>query len=253
MASPWFVTPNPLRTPKLRLICFPYAGGNSSTYTPWANKLTDGVELVAVQPPGRAARLFEQAFDTMDSLIEPLLNEIADYTREPYVMYGHSLGSRVCFELIRQLSVNNMSLPQHFIASGSKAPHSQRDRKVTYNLPHDEFVEELRRMNGTPEEVLQNKELLEMLLPLLRADFAIAEVYQAEALMKYDCPVSVFGGKADKDVPIEKLKDWQAHFNPLIDIQTFPGGHFFIESDRDLVIEKVNITLESIKTDMLVS
>jgi len=166
----------------LRLICFPYAGGGIRTYLPWADSLPADVELVAVQPPGRGAFLDTPAFNEMNALVSALYHQILPLLDRPYVLFGHSLGSRVAFELLVQLQRQQQALPKLFIASGSNSPDSIRTKSKTFHLPDAEFIAELARMNGTPQEVLANAELMSLLLPLLRSDFEIAKPIVIPAL-----------------------------------------------------------------------
>ena len=244
--STWFVNPAPRHNADLRIICFPYAGGNSSTYTPWIKLLPENIELIAVQPPGRSSRMGEPAFTDMDQLIEELLRVIPNLLTKPYIFFGHSLGSRVSFELMTRLQQKGYPLPLHFIASGSKGPHLQAKYDITYHLPDDEFIAKLATLNGTPQEVLENKELMALFLPLLRADFQIAECYRYSSDITFDFPITVFGGQEDVRVSLEDLQSWQTFFSPQADIQVFPGGHFFIESHTEVVLDKLNNIIEQV-------
>ena len=127
--SKWFVNPHPRPNADLRLICFPYAGGNASSFTPWLKQLDTNIELIAIQAPGRAARLFETPFNRMDALVDELLPLIPQLLDKPVIFYGHSLGSRVAFELMTRLKAKGMSLPVHFIASGSRGTAKSSQRK----------------------------------------------------------------------------------------------------------------------------
>ncbi|MCG7563242.1 MULTISPECIES: alpha/beta fold hydrolase [Pseudoalteromonas] len=245
MNSKLFVIPKPNPNAKLRLFCFPYAGGSPAIYMPWNSALHPDVELVLLQFPGRGARMAEPAHVTMQQKVDELLAYQAFLTEKPYVLMGHSLGSRVIFEVTKHLVQQNAPLPRHLIASGSRAPHTSTDKKRIYNLPHDEFVEELYKLNGTPKELLEHKELMELLLPLLRADFQIAECYQAQPV-NLPCPITVFHGYDDIEISAEQLHGWQDLSEHKIDIHYFNGGHFFINQCSDEVISQVNQVLHKI-------
>ena len=238
--SKWFVNPLPRPNADLRLICFPYAGGNAATFTPWVKQLAGNTELIAIQAPGRAARLFETPYNDMDLLVDELLTLIPSLLDKPVIFYGHSLGSRVAFELMTRLKARGMPLPVHFIASGSRGPQTKAKDNITYHLPDDAFMEELVNLNGTPKAVLENKELMELCLPLLRADFQIAETYQYTSEITFDCPVTVLGGEQDSKITFEQLQGWQEFFAVPADVQMLPGDHFFIDSQPELVTKKVN-------------
>lgn len=240
----WFVTPRRVVNPQLRIFCFPYAGGNANSYSSWVKSLPTSVELVGIQPPGRAARIAEPAHTAMKPLISDLLPRITDLLNVPYIFFGHSLGSRVAFELMHRCHEANLPLPVHFIASGSRSPDKGDETDITYNLPEDEFIKTLKDMNGTPEQILQNKELLELFIPLLRADFQLGETYCFQHQKQFNCPVTVFGGSDDKDVSIEHLNGWDKFFVDSAKVQIFPGGHFFIEENQQLVLERMNVIIQ---------
>jgi medium-chain acyl-[acyl-carrier-protein] hydrolase len=245
MKNKWFVIPKPNLTADLKLICFPYAGGSSSTYFPWIKWLPDNVELIIIQAPGRGARIDESAYSDMQTLIKNLIEFIPHILNKPYVFFGHSLGSRIAFELMNQLSILNYAIPHHFIASGSKGPHHISTKEPTYNLPHDKFIDELKLLNGTPQAVLENKELMELFLPLLKADFEIADKYYYQGNTRFNCPISVLGGEEDVEISLSDLCSWGIFFKNDADIHILPGNHFFIDNNSELVQQKVNTIIQN--------
>ena len=173
-----------LYTPKIipaahtRLICFSYAGGNSATFLPWLKFLPLDIELVVVQLPGRGCRLFEQPIETMSEVVSLIAGMVASRADKELVFFGHSLGAKVAYEVIRHLDKANFVLPRMFFASGSSSPFARRDLDCIHTLPDAEFISKLRELNGTPEAVLENPEIMELVMPALRADFKIVENYQ---------------------------------------------------------------------------
>ncbi|MFT5757213.1 MAG: medium-chain acyl-[acyl-carrier-protein] hydrolase [Alteromonadaceae bacterium] len=236
----WFVIPKPNVHADLKLICFPYAGGSTSTYLSWVNYLPSNVELVIIQAPGRGSRIFEPLYSDMTALTDELVRLIPNVLNKPYIFYGHSLGSRVAFELMDKLSKLKHSSPQHFIASGSRGPHKLSEKKKVAHLPDSEFIDELYRLNGTPKAVIDNKELMDLFLPVLKADFGIAEQYCYSGNTIFECPVSVFGGNEDIDIKSTDLICWQEHFSMKVDLHLISGNHFFVDSNKEVVLQKVN-------------
>ena len=236
-------------TPKLRpnaqvkLICFAYAGGGVSVYLPWANKLSDNVELNIVQLPGRGTNLLMQPIDNMEELILALLPNVSHLLQGKYVIFGHSLGSRVGFELIRLAMSKGFGAPWHFFASGSASPKAERLEHKIHLLADEAFIEELEKYNGTPKEVLQCAELMELLLPTLRADFKIAEQYCCKQAFKIPAGVTVLFGKED-NISMEKLKPW-GDFFAYLELSMCDGGHFFIDTHRQQVLDIVNKKIAS--------
>jgi medium-chain acyl-[acyl-carrier-protein] hydrolase len=239
MGSDWFVVPRPNPDARIRLFCFPYAGGGAGTYLEWHRTLHPLVELVAVQPPGRGQRRGEAAHRTMDALQADLWPRILPMLDRPYFLFGHSMGSRVAYALALRLRDAGKRMPTHFIASGGRAPHLACE-PITYDLPDAKFVESLRELDGTPEEILGNPELMELLMPLLRADFEIAELYRADPDIPFGCGASVLGGTGDARVLQEDLNAWQAHFQRPVRVEMCEGGHLFVEESRATVIALIN-------------
>ncbi len=237
--------PQPINDPLLRIICFPYAGGNASTYLHWEKWLPENVELIAVQPPGRAARMFEPCYTDMGSLVNELLTIVSDLFDRPYILFGHSLGSRIAFELMIQCKIAGFRLPQHLIASGSRGPHIPSKKEPIHHLAYDDFVARLTELNGTPTEILENKELMELYLPLLRADFKLAETYSCTSNHRFDCSISVLGGDNDTDVTNDDLQSWGDFFSNPANVHLIAGGHFFIETNKSQIEKKVTMIIQN--------
>ncbi len=240
MGAHWFVVPRPNPDARIRLFCFPYAGGGVDTYIEWHRTLHPLVELVAVQPPGRGTRRGEAPHRTMGALLADLWPQILPMLDRPYFLFGHSMGSRVAYALASRLRDAGERMPTHFIASGSRAPHLGCRERNTYDLPDAEFIESLRELNGTPEEILRNPELMELLMPLLRADFEIAELYHADPDVPFGFGASILGGTADAHVRQDELNAWQAHFRRPVRVEMCAGGHLFVDESLAEVIAVIN-------------
>lgn len=239
-----FCIPKPRVFPALRLFCFPYAGGSSSIYFGWIDHFPDDVEIVLIQPPGRGSRLVDSPHTCMAGLINELLENHSIFKEVPFVFFGHSLGSRVAYELAIQLESRGLPGPKHLIASGSRAPHLPAHQKLLYKLADEQLITELRNFNGTPNEILQNAELLQLLLPTIRADFKISETYQAQA-KALACPISVFHGINDIDIDPTQVEAWEQLTLIGSTIWQFEGDHFFINQHRMKILERVKAILSS--------
>jgi len=182
----------------------------------------------------------ESPYSEMEPLCQKLLSEISPLLDRPYIFFGHSLGSRIAFELLNKIHEHNFRLPDIFIASGSKSPEKERSNKSIYHLPNGEFKEELKRLNGTPQAVLENEELMSIFLPLLRADFRISDKYRYKGDKKFNCKLYVLGGTKDADIPLSCLDGWSNFFDLGAEIFTFAGDHFFIDSHRGDIISFVS-------------
>lgn len=237
--TPWLVRTKVRPEADLRLFCFPYAGGGATIYHSWPAKLPAHVEVSAVQPPGRQGRWREKAFTQVLPMAESVREALLPFMDKPFAFFGHSLGALVCFELTRLLASKQEPQPVRLFLSGHRAPQLEDVRPPTFHLPNQEFSQELHRLNGTPQEVLQNPELLELMLPLLRADFEAAETYRFEPGPALEIPFSVFGGLRDEDVPREDLQPWSEHTRSTFQLRMLPGDHFFLHSDEDDLLRLV--------------
>lgn len=237
--------PQKIQNPKLRLFCFPFAGGSASTYFPWTEHFSQEIELVFIQLPGRGSRMLEPAHEDMTSLVDELLSCKEQITKVPYLFFGHSLGSRIALELSIQLKQANLALPEYLIASGSRAPHLKSNLAPIYDLPEREFVMELKRLNGTPTEVLENEELMALIMPLLRADFKIADTYQSKQI-KMPFPILALHGTDDVDVTLEQVNAWQALSSKELTRAELPGDHFFVHSQYKGVIQHIKGVIDDL-------
>lgn len=233
----WLAYREPNPRARLRLFCFPYAGGGASVYRGWAASLPGDLEVCPVQLPGRESRLRDQPYTHLEPLVQALADVLPPYLDLPFVFFGHSLGSLVAFELARELRRRGAALPLHLFASGRRAPHLPPREEPIHDLPEPEFIEKLRELNGTPEEVLQHAELMRLLVPILRADFAVNETYVFVPEEPLDCGISAFGGLGDEEVTREDLAAWREHSRGRFRLRMLPGDHFFLHGGRDLVTE----------------
>lgn len=240
----WFCCPQPLSQANVRLFCFPYAGGNAAIFFSWVRLIPRNVELWAVQLPGHGERIAETPRSSIEALVPELAAAIAPLLDRPFAFLGHSMGATLAFELVRHLRRQGYPEPLSFFASAQKAPQLPRQDPVTHTLPHDEFIAELRRLNGTPAEVLDHSELLELLLPVIRADFAVCETYTYYEDQPLNCPIVAFGGLADPDIERSELEAWHDQTNVAFSLRMFPGDHFFLNTSRNLVLQMLLRDLE---------
>lgn len=221
----------------MRLFCFPYAGRGASLFYSWSKDLPGEIEVCPVQLPGRENRLREEAYSSLPELIPILVAALTPYLDRPYAFFGHSMGALIAFELARYLQQGTRrSVPVHLFVSGHRAPHlSLRDRQAS-RLPEAEFIEALRRLQGTPEEVFAHPELLALLLPLLRADFSLCETYTYTFSRPLSCPITAFGGLQDQETARAALSAWREHTSSSFRVRFFPGGHFFLEQEQKALL-----------------
>jgi medium-chain acyl-[acyl-carrier-protein] hydrolase len=237
--DPWIGTFRPGLQTNLTLFCFPYAGGSSLIYKNWQALLPPSISVCAVQLPGRGMRLQEPAFTSIFPMVDALGEALSAHLVERFAFFGHSMGARISFELARLLRRQGRPLPVHIFASGSRAPQITDDDPPTYNLPEPEFIDELSRLAGTPQEVLEHPELMQLMIPLLRADFEVCQTYVAPEEPPLSCPITAFGGLQDVDIPRENIAAWQAQTSGKFTHRMLPGGHFFLHEHERMIIQSV--------------
>jgi medium-chain acyl-[acyl-carrier-protein] hydrolase len=225
---------------RLRLFCFPYAGGGATIFSPWARSLPPEVEVVAIQPPGREARIAEKPYSDMAQLVEAMHAQVLPHLDRPFAFYGHSNGGLMAFELARTLRRTGGPMPLHLFVGGRPAPQLDDEDEKIHALPHDEFLAALRRFAGTPEEILQNAEIMELIEPLLRADFCLGETYAYVPEPPLDLPISAYGGVGDEEVSPEQVEAWREQTSGQFHVQMFDGDHFFINGNRAEVLQHLS-------------
>ncbi len=228
---------------RLRLFCFPYAGGSAAAFRGWQQAFPASVQVVPVQPPGRGERLSEPAFKHLPEMIQALGPALYPYLKKPFAFFGHSMGGLILLELTRWLRRTGGPMPVHLFVAGRRAPQLPYDEPLSYNLPEPEFIERLRQLNGTPQEVLDHPELMQLMVPLLRADFGVCETYQYKSEPPLNIPLTVFGGVDDVEVSKEKLEPWRAHTTSSFWLHRFPGDHFFIHSAQNQISRVITESL----------
>ena len=233
-----FRKPNPQA--RLRLFCFPYAGVGASIFRTWPDGLSAEVEVCPVEFPGRGTRLLETPFIELSLLVQTLALALVPLLDKPFAFFGHSLGALVGFELARQLRRQSGVQPVRLFVSADRAPQiPQRDRPI-HALPEGEFLAELRRLNGIPGKVLEEAELMEIMLPVLRADFAVYETYVYVTEPPLNCPISTFGGLQDQRVSRGDLEAWRDQTNGSFSLRMFPGDHFFWNTTQPLLLQALS-------------
>lgn len=223
----------------VQLYCFPYAGASAgAVYARWRRLLPDWLELHPVELPGRGRRMTETLLESMPELVNQLRQELAPRLRAPYIFFGHSMGALLAFELARALSQSGMPQPELLFASGTDAP-SRRDETRFAKLQTDrELMDQLRELNGTPPEVLENAEILALMLPVLRADFRICGSYRHRPGRLLTCPIHVFGGSEDATTA-ETLSAWGLETSGQFGLDMLEGDHFFINTEQARLLELV--------------
>ncbi len=239
LSSSWFSVPSPNPRARVTLFCVPYAGSGASCYHPWARALSgQPIEMRAVQLPGRENRLREAPFCAMAPLVLALADRIEPFLDRPYGLFGHSMGALVAFELARELSRRGEPAPVRLFASGANAPHVPSEEEPLHQLPDDELVHAVSgRYDGIPRQVLEHRELLELVLPALRADLTLIETYAFRDGVRLQCGISAFAGDQDRHVTPAKLASWRDVTDGPFSSALFAGDHFYLHDRRAELID----------------
>jgi len=249
--NPWLFLKSRDTEARIRLFCFPYAGGGASLYRPWKSPTPGSFEVLPVQLPARENRINEAPFTRLEPLIAALERALLLYVERPFAFFGHSLGGLIAFELACRLRRDHGILPVHLFVSGRSAPHIVDTDEPMHSLPDPELKRRLRTLNGTSEDVLANDELMNLALPLLKADFAISETYSYAPREPLPCPISAFGGSHDLEVGSADLDAWRLHTSRSFRLRICPGDHFFLHANRDTLLLAIESDLESSRAKAL--
>jgi medium-chain acyl-[acyl-carrier-protein] hydrolase len=229
-------SPNPAAC--MRLFCFPYAGAGAGAYREWPTLLPKDIEVAAVQLPGREWRIQESAMSDMAALAADALISIRPYLDKPFAFLGTSMGGTLIFELARLLRAEDGPLPVCLMPLAIGAPHIPEE-KLFHDLPDAELLQEISEFGVLSEEVTAHPELLELLLPVLRADCTAHETYVYKEQPPFDFPIWVYGGFGDELVDKGRLEGWAIHTTSTCRVHMLPGGHLFVDEMPDMLIQSM--------------
>jgi medium-chain acyl-[acyl-carrier-protein] hydrolase len=240
----WFPFNRQSTTARLKFFCFPYAAGNPVIFRHWQSLFPKEIEVFPVHLPGRGMRIAEPLYTRVEELIPELAKAMLPYLTKPFIFFGHSMGALVCFELARYLQAHYQLQPSHLVVSAFRAPQLPAPRPPIYHLPDQEFIDEVAKLNGLPQEILQNKEYVELFLPILKADFQLCETYQYRPSLRLRCPITALGGKQDERVPLEALQPWAEQTSSTCRVQLIDGDHFYLHSEEQTLVELLKNTCQ---------
>ncbi|MEU4515991.1 thioesterase domain-containing protein [Nonomuraea wenchangensis] len=220
------------------MICLPYAGGGASAYSGLLRRLT-GLTVVPLQLPGRENRIGEPPAFT----ISDIADEVAPATGEPYVLYGHSMGARLAFEVARELRRRGLREPSRLYVGGAHPPDRRVPLAAAADLPDDAFIEQLIRRSGALPELRDLPELRELMLPVLRSDFAWIKNYAFAPEPPLDTPIVAFAGLDDGEAGVAEMLGWARHTSAGFRLRTIRGGHLFVKDRPDELAELITADL----------
>ena len=218
----------------LRLVCLPYAGGGAAAFHRWRPFFPPEIELVPLRLPGREDRFSDQPYTNLLKLAKDGCDAISSINDRPIALLGYSMGAYVVLEIAREIRRRNLRNPELLVVAASRAPHLAKTRPHSGDLPDDQFVAEIvRHYEGVPPAILEQRELLSLLLPTLRADIKMLEEYEPHDEPPLEMEILALGGAEDRGVSIADLQAWKNYTTARCSTRLFPGGHFFLFRDQE--------------------
>lgn len=233
--GPWLKRGAGPGTPWARLFCFPHAGGGASTFNGWRKLLPPGIELAAIQLPGREDRQAEPLITDIGDLIAALLPHVEALTGLPFLFYGHSLGAIIAFDLLRDMRRRGLPAPSALLISGRRAPQLPLSHEAYGLAPDGAFADYLRLMGATPEAILQRPHWRDLLFPTIRADLNMSDLYEYTQEPPLDCPIGCFPGRDDPLVSAVEWHGWAVQTGADFALAELPGGHFFRAAEQAVI------------------
>jgi surfactin synthase thioesterase subunit len=234
----------------MRLFCFPHAGGHSLAFRQWPHGLPEWVEVVSIQLPGRANRLRERPIASMNELVGHIMRALDGDTELPFAFFGHSMGAILAWAVTHGLADASRPLPRHLIVSGRRGPRvAEREPKLS-GLTDAAFIAAIKnRYGGIPDELARHADVMDVLLPPLRADIAAIEGLELPAATRLPIPISAFGGRDDWMITRDDLAAWSDETSCELQLRVYPGGHFYLEEQRAALLAEITRVLAACTDD----
>jgi pyochelin biosynthesis protein PchC len=224
------------------LFCFPHAGGAASYFHPWPTGLAPGIEVLAVQYPGREDRAAEPCVTTIADLADQIHAALGRSLPGTFAFFGHSMGAVLAFEVARRIAREQGRGPAHLFVSGRPAPPRHRHRDL-HRAGDSALIAELASLGGTDPRILQDSEALELILPAMRGDYTASETYRFAPGPPLSCDITAMTGDHDSLTTVVDAAAWSAHTTGAFTLRVYPGGHFYLDDCRAPVLEMISSSL----------
>jgi surfactin synthase thioesterase subunit len=242
-AARWFHCRRPMTAPGMRLVCLPYAGGGATVYHAWPDELPPDIEVRVLQLPGRQNRLTEPTISSVDAILDEVTSALSALPPVPLVLYGHSFGSLLAFELARRCGRSALPPVRMLMVGARRAPHLPDRWEDLHHLPQAELAEMLHHRYGMPRAVVDTPDLLELIMPSLRADMTASETHRHTPGAPLEVPIVAFRGRQDSSVDVAEMAAWRAHTSAPFELHEVDAGHFFIDTHRTWLLQHVRRSL----------
>jgi surfactin synthase thioesterase subunit len=216
--------------PRIRMICFAHAGGGAGVFAAWRAHLPTGVDLLPVQLPGHETRHKEPYAANIDTLAHDLLANLESVLTPPFLLFGHSFGALLAYEVACELRRLSADLPAALVVSAAKAPQIPR-KEGLHTLSDEEMIKRMSALGGLDETLLDHTGLLHEIVQTVRADLRIAEHYVPGPREPLPIPLYACGGLEDPAVPPEDVEHWRGVAGADFATAFYPGGHFYPYED----------------------
>lgn len=221
---------------KMKIFCIHFAGGNKYSYKSLVEKAPEGMELISLELPGRGGRTNEFLISDMESAVEDLFQQIKGQLSEPYAIFGHSMGALLGFLLAHKIQAHNLPLPKNLLLTGRQAPSIPLKGVPGHLLPKPALIKRLATYGGKFDFLLNEPELLDYFLPVIRKDFQIIETYRHESVEKLNVPITVVTG-TEEAIDDAAAQAWAKETTRGFNFLKMEGKHFFIFDHEEALIE----------------
>lgn len=239
----WSMVVNSGQPIKIRLICFPYAGGDPEQYRSWSAGLDDHIELVALRLPGHGSRLAETAYDQWSPLLKDVFAALNHYLSEPHAFFGHNFGARLAYEMTKLAQTRYPGQTRHLFISGCRSPDSQQPKPYLHTLPGPDFRQTLVNLGAASAEMLLNEPLMRAFEPVMRNDLKLSELWSDHLDIGLDVPLTALYGSDDLLDIAASMMNWREFTRREFELIEVPGDHFFVKAQRLRLLQIINTHL----------
>lgn len=235
----WFFTLKEKPESQIRVIALPFAGGGPSAFHSWHPIFSDNIELIVINYPGRETRFTEKPVNDPEEMVSEIVNSLSDYSDKPFVLFGHSMGAMLAYFVTCELQRKQLMMPEILFVSGMRAPHIASRSEPVKQMNDEDLVNSLNKYGGMPAELFKNKELLQIFLPIIRADLEMLGRVPVEKSDNVNVPIFAYGGELDQTFTKDDLQQWDQYSDVEFKLHLMPGGHFYINQHRNELLRAI--------------